>query len=447
MVESQEDPDMSDSVSDCTEPRSAVTEAEVEALVRGICFKTGPPRSLGVEVEWLVHELQKPWLPVPPERLEAAYAALRTLPLRSALTVEPGGQLELSSLPAASLMECIGSVSADLDAVRALLREAGLGLSGYGHDPWNPPRRYLHEPRYDAMECYLDRAGPEGRSMMCSSASVQVCLDAGYEEPGPLGFGRRWWLAHQLGAVLVAAFAHSPLSRGRPTGWRSTRQYLWAAMDPGRSSAPLVDGDLRASWARHVLDAPVMCVRAKTGPWQVPDGMSFRDWTRSADPPDRSDLDYHLTTLFPPVRPRGHLELRMIDAQPGDDGWIVPLAVTTALLDDPEAAETAYRTVKPLAERALALPAPCNPLWVAATRDGLTDPELHEAAVVCFAAAAEALPRLGATAEVQCAVAEFTDRYVARGRCPADDLLLQFHGKDTRSGGEDTRLHGKDIRT
>ena len=436
---------MSDSASDCTESRSAVTEAEVEALVRGICFKTGPPRSLGVEVEWFVHELRDPRLPVPPERLEAAYAALRTLPLSSALTVEPGGQLELSSAPAASLMECVRSVSADLDAVRALLRAAGLGLSGYGHDPWNPPRRYLHEPRYDAMESYLDRTGPEGRYMMCSSASVQVCLDAGYEEPGPLGYGRRWWLAHHLGAVLVAAFAHSPLARGRPTGWRSTRQSLWAAMDPGRSSAPLTRGDPRASWVRHVMDAPVMCVRAGSGPWRVPEGMTFRAWTRSARPPDRGDLDYHLTTLFPPVRPRGHLELRMIDAQPGDDGWIVPLAVTTALFDDPEAAETAYRTVKRLAERAASLPAPCNPLWVAAARDGLTDPELHEAAAACFTAATEALPRLGATAEVLGAVAEFTDRYVARGRCPADDLLLGLDGKDPRPGQVSSRYHGKDI--
>jgi glutamate--cysteine ligase len=433
MVESQEDPCMSDSVSDCTEHRSAVTDAEVEALVRGICFKTGPPRSLGVEVEWLVHELHIPWLPVPPERLEAAYAALRTLPLRSALTVEPGGQLELSSLPAASLMECIGSVSADLDAVRAVLRDAGLGLSGYGHDPWNPPRRYLREPRYDAMECCLDRTGPEGRSMMCSSASVQVCLDAGTAEPGPLGLGRRWWLAHQLGAVLVAAFAHSPLAGGRPTGWRSTRQSLWTAMDPGRAGAPPVGGDPRAAWARHVMDAPVMCVRDGDGPWRVPEGMSFRAWTRSARPPGRDDLDYHLTTLFPPVRPRGHLELRMIDAQPGDDGWIVPLAVTAALFDDPQAAETAYRAVKPLAERAASKPPPRNPLWVAAARDGLADPELQEVAVVCFSAAAEALPRLGATADVVRAVTDFTDRYVARGRCPADDLLLQFDGKDIRT--------------
>lgn len=424
---------MSDSPSGCTEQRSAVTEAEVEALVRGICFKTGPPRTLGVEVEWLVHELRDPRLPVSPERLEAAYAALRALPLSSALTVEPGGQLELSSAPATSLTDVIESVSADLDAVRAVLREAGLVLNGFGQDPWNPPRRYLHEPRYDAMEQCLDRSGPEGRAMMCSSASVQVCLDAGYEEPGPLGYGRRWWLAHQLGAVLLAAFAHSPLARGRVTGWRSTRQSLWAAMDPGRAGAPPLDGDPRAAWARRVLDAPVMCVRADEGPWGVPRGMSFRDWTRAEDPPGRADLDYHLTTLFPPVRPRGHLELRMIDAQPGEDGWIVPLAVTAALFEDPEAAEIAYRTVKPLAERAGSLPAPHNPLWIAAARSGLADPELHEAALACFDAAAEALPRLGAGDGVQAAVAAFTDRYVARGRCPADDLLSRLHGKDIRT--------------
>ncbi|WP_435209122.1 ergothioneine biosynthesis glutamate--cysteine ligase EgtA [Streptomyces sp. bgisy034] len=434
---------MSDSVSDCTErPRTAVTEAEVEALVRGICFKTGPPRTLGVEVEWLVHELRSPQLPVTPERLEAAYAALRTVPLKSALTVEPGGQLELSSPPAASLMECIGTVSADLDTARAVLREHDLDLVGVGNDPWHQPRRFLRQPRYDAMETCLDRAGPAGRAMMCTSASVQVCLDAGYEEPGPLGHGRRWWLAHQLGAVLVAAFANSPLAGREPTGWLSTRQLLWMEIGPDRAGAPPLDGDPRAAWARHVVDSPVMCVRQDGDVWDVPEGLSFREWTRSGAPrpPTQEDLDYHLTTLFPPVRPRGHLELRMIDAQPGEDGWIVPLAVTTALFDDPEAAETAYRAVKPLAERALSQPAPHNPLWLDAARSGLADPELREVADVCFAAALEALPRLGATREVTDAVAAYRDRYVARGRCPADDLLDELYGTDRT-------LLGKDIRT
>ena len=444
---------MSDSASGCTEPRTAVTEAEVEALVSGICFKTGPPRHLGVEVEWLVHELRAPRLPVTPERLEAAYAALRTVPLRSALTVEPGGQLELSSPPAASLMECIGTVSADLGAVRAVLAEDGLGLVGIGHDPWHPPRRFLRERRYDALETCLDRGGPAGRHMMCTSASVQVCLEAGHEGSGPLGHERRWWLAHQVGPVLVAAFANSPLLGNRPTGWLSTRQLLWTRIGPGRAGAPLLNGDPRAAWARHVLDAPVMCVRRDDGPWDVPDGLTFREWVRSGRPrpPTRDDLDYHLTTLFPPVRPRGHLELRMIDAQPGDDGWIVPLAVTAALFDDPEAARTAYRAVKPLAERALSGAAPHNPLWIEAARSGLADPELHEAAVVCFDAAVEALPRRGATEAVTDAVRAYRDRYVLKGRCPADDLLDRLRGPDLPpsrlhpTGGTAT-VHGKDIR-
>ncbi|MFC8433507.1 ergothioneine biosynthesis glutamate--cysteine ligase EgtA [Streptomyces sp. NPDC057253] len=429
---------MSDSLGDCTKPRTSLPEAELEALVRGICFKTGPPRRIGVELEWLVHELRSPRLPVTPERLAAAYAALRTVPLKSALTVEPGGQLELSSQPADSLTECIGTVSADLAAVRAALAEQGLGLVGLGHDPWHPPRRYLREPRYDAMETCLDRTGPAGRAMMCTSASVQVCVDAGHEEPGPLGLGRRWWLAHQLGPVLVAAFANSPLARSEPTGWLSTRQLLWTEIGKGRAGGPDLDADPRAAWARHVLDAPVMCIRRDSGPWDVPEGLTFREWARSGVPrqPTREDLDYHVSTLFPPVRPRGHLELRMIDAQPGEDGWIVPLAVTAALFDDPETAETAYRVVKPLAERTLSQPAPHNPLWIDAARQGLADPELREAAVACFTAALEGLPRLGAGPEVTGAVETYLHRYVIRGRCPADDLLDRTHGslgKETRT--------------
>ncbi|MFF2026495.1 ergothioneine biosynthesis glutamate--cysteine ligase EgtA [Streptomyces sp. NPDC058171] len=419
---------------DCTQSVALVSDADVEALVRGICFKTGPPRTIGVELEWLVRPADRPHERVPRARLDEAYTVLRTLPLNSALTVEPGGQLELSSAPAASLMECVTAVSADLAAVRAALRPLRLALAGLGTDPWREPVRWLRAPRYAAMETYLDRAGPAGRVMMCSSASVQVCLDAGFEEPGPLGLGRRWRLAHLLGPVLVAAFANSPLTEARLTGWRSTRQALWADIEPGRSAAPPLDEDPRVGWARRVLDAPVMCVRTEGGPWLVPEGVTFRDWIRGAlpRPPTRDDLDYHISTLFPPVRPRGHLELRMIDAQNGEDGWTVPLAVTTALFDDPEATETAYRCVKSLAERTRGAPAPGSELWLTAARAGLTDQELREAAVTCFDAALAALPRLGASARVEAAVAAYADRYVFQGRSPADDLIEGFvqHGKD-----------------
>ncbi|WP_046732986.1 ergothioneine biosynthesis glutamate--cysteine ligase EgtA [Streptomyces humi] len=402
----------------------AVTEHQAEALVEGICFKTGPPRSVGVEVEWLVHREGAPHDPVGREELAAAHAVLRTLPLTSALSFEPGGQVELSSRPAPSLTRCVSEVSADLDAVRTALREHGLTLAGMGVDPWSRPRRYLREPRYDAMETCLDRTGPAGRTLMCTSASVQVCLDAGREEPGVMGFARRWWLAHHLGAVLVATFANSPMAEGRATGWLSTRQLMWAELDPGRAGGPSLAHDPRRAWVRRVLDAPVMCVR-REGRWEVPDGVSFREWTRSRTmrPPTRADLDYHIGTLFPPVRPRGHVELRMIDAQPGEDGWVVPLAVVTALFDDPAAATLATRAVQPLAERAAGTPPPHNPLWTDAARHGLADPQLKRAAVTCFDAAMDALPRLGASTRAVDAVAAYADRYVHRGRCPADDVL------------------------
>ncbi|MEE1815472.1 ergothioneine biosynthesis glutamate--cysteine ligase EgtA [Streptomyces sp. SP18ES09] len=404
-----------------------LTEAEAEELLRCICFKTGPPRTVGAELEWLVHDLRDPRLPVRPPRLATALDTVRALPLVSALTFEPGGQLELSSRPAGSLMECLDSLAADLRAVREALGPLGLTLSGYGVDPWHGPRgRVLREPRYDAMEAALDRTGPAGRAMMCDSASVQICLDAGLEEPGPLGYHRRWQLAHLLGAVLVAAFANSPVHGGRRTGWRSTRQALWTDLDPLRALAPSPDGEPRAEWAAHVLDTPVMCVRAEEGPWAVPEGLTFREWLRTGvpRPPDADDLRYHMTTLFPPVRPRGHLELRMVDAQPGRDGWMVPVAVTTAVFDVPEAAETVYRAVKPLAEQAGPGPAPRNPLWETAARDGLADPGLHAAARTVFSAALDALPRIGASEDVRRAVAAFHERYVIPGSCPADGLQV-----------------------
>ncbi|MFJ3855845.1 ergothioneine biosynthesis glutamate--cysteine ligase EgtA [Streptomyces sp. NPDC090085] len=409
------------------DPAPSITETGAEHLIHGICFKTGPPRLIGAELEWLVVDAEHPGRTLPPERLRAAHAAARALPLNSRVTVEPGGQLELSSAPAASLTGCVDALQDDLTAVRAALLEQGLALRGLGRDTRLPYRRLLNSPRYDAMEAYFDRTGPAGRAMMCASASVQVCVDAGHEEPGALGHGRRWRMAHLLGAVLVAAFANSPAREGPYAGWRCARQGIWSDLDSRRSLAPPLDAGPRAGWVRQALDTEVMCVRSYEGePWDVPRGTTFRDWLRAGEgavprAPTAEDLDYHLTTLFPPVRPRGHMELRMIDAQPGDDGWLVPVAVVHALFDDPETAETAYRVTKALADAYGSQPAPRNPLWRSAARHGLSDPELRTAAAACFRAAGEALPRLGASAHVRDTVGEFTERYVLRGRCPGDD--------------------------
>ncbi len=153
--------------------------------------------------------------------------------------------------------------------------------------------------------------------------------------------------------------------------------------------------------------------------WIAPSGLTFRDWVRGAigPPPTADDLTYHMSTLFPPVRPRGHLELRVIDAQPGD-GWIVPTAVVSALLDDPVAAQAAMAAVEPLQKEGRP-----GELLLRAARHGQDDPLLATASRECFAAADAALGRLGTPGPIRDMVARFADRYVLRGRCPADDRL------------------------
>jgi glutamate--cysteine ligase len=150
--------------------------------------------------------------------------------------------------------------------------------------------------------------------------------------------------------------------------------------------------------------------------------LTFADWIEHGHDlgwPTADDLEYHLGTLFPPVRPRGWLELRMVDALPSP-WWRVAAAVIPMLLNDGEAAA-----------RATAAVADTAGLWDAAARDGLANPALARAARACFAAASEALTRADADRTTVDAVAEFVDRYVARGRCPADDLLHAWHRDGT----------------
>jgi glutamate--cysteine ligase len=275
------------------------------------------------------------------------------------------------------------------------------------------------------MEKFFDREGPWGRQMMCGTASVQVCLDAGDNGAGSSGYRSRWRLLHAIGPVLVAAFANSPLRDGKPTGWRSARQQVWAHMDPGRTRAPVwANGDPRDAWTAYALDAELMCVREPgSRDWTAPAGVTFRDWLREdgSGPlraPTAEDLDYHLSTLFPPVRPHGHMELRMIDAQPGD-GWIVPAAVVTALADDTKAADAALAAAEPVWDGS---PDTQDP-WLRAAQCGPADPLIGQASKRCFEAADSALARLDAPAAVRRAVTDFTERYVLKDRCPADDQL------------------------
>lgn len=402
------------------------SEVEAQTFVARTCFKTGPPRAVGIELEWLLNHRDDPVRPIAPADLDLAQQAASTL-RHSTLSIEPGGQLELSSVPFAGAAECVVALRADLGPFRQALRSAGLALTGIGLDPWRPSRRILDRPRYVAMERHFDRRGSAGRQMMCSTAAVQVNVDAGVGEPAPgqVDALARWDLLHALLPVLVGAFANSPVRGGRPTGWLCTRQQVWEDIDPARTApAYRPDEHPARSWSSYALAAPVMCIPTDGPDWSAPVGLTFHDWIRTGTPrpPTEADLAYHLTTLFPPVRARGHLELRVIDAQRTDSDWVAAFAFVTALVDDPVAADRAREALCPVS----------GPDWVrTAARSGMSDPVLVKAARGCFEAALEALagsPDAGLREELTA----FAARYPDRARCPADDTLVDLLGSSGR---------------
>ena len=389
-------------------PTRSLTLADIHDHVRRHCFTpAGPPGRVGVELELLTMAAGDPSRRPDPDDLFSVVDHLE-VPGGGRLTVEPGGQVELSSLPHAGAERAIAATAAGVEELQSALDAAGVHTAALGLDPSRPSRRIISNPRYDAMEAYFDGDGGAGLGMMCATASIQVNLDLG----GPADLARRWRVAHALGPVLVAAFANSPLAVGVATGAKSSRQQVWAVLDRTRSTPALSVLPPADAWARYALAARVMLIRAGAADFQpVRENLTFAGWMADGHGlgyPTGADFAYHLTTLFPPVRPKGWLELRMIDALPSP-WWQVALAVTTALLDDPEALDTAERTCRPVVD-----------CWGEAAAHGLGHPGLASAARTCFAAALDALPRLGVDPGP---TAAFADRYVDRGRCPADDVL------------------------
>ncbi|WP_434612617.1 ergothioneine biosynthesis glutamate--cysteine ligase EgtA [Arthrobacter sp. A5] len=394
----------------------ALSETEAEIYVASVCFKTGPPGAVGVEIERIVHDASDYRRPVPVAEVQAVAGQVTDLPGGGVITFEPGGQLELSSACGADLPSVIEATRRDLAGIDGTFGDAGLSFSSVALDPVRPPVRTLDHPRYAAMETHFDRSGPAGRTMMCSTSSLQVCLDAGLSGNGTGSAVQRWQRLHHLAPALVALFANSPFRSGAPSGWQSTRQAVWLKTDPSRTSPVPDSEDPPVAWARYALDASILCIPASQGSWEAPRGLTMREWLRGQGPRPvtGADLDYHLSTLFPFIRPRGFLEIRVIDAQVGSD-WEAVAAITTALVEDERAADTAADACTPVT-------ALSDPMTVAA-RDGLADPVLATAGRVCAEAALGAMERLGADAATRFRVESFLENYTARGRCPADQRI------------------------
>jgi glutamate--cysteine ligase len=182
---------------------------------------------------------------------------------------------------------------------------------------------------------------------------------------------------------------------------------VWSRIDPARSRAVGGDDPVTA-WAAYAVAAPVMVVRSSEGPWSADPGFTFEEWMKLPLGPTTDDLAYHLTTLFPPVRPQAWLEIRCIDALP-DHQWPVAVAFAAVLLDHPRAAALAEEACQPI--RDLRLEATCS---------GLTDPALAQAAKSCGELVVNHMADLAVDPLTARQVEDFLDTFTMRGRCPAD---------------------------
>lgn len=338
------------------------------------------------------------------------------------LTFEPGAQVEHSTAVYDSVAAACADVRDVLRRLRGAFAKHNVVLAALGIDVWHDVEtvpQQLRAGRYTAQAAYYRQRGHWGAVMMRHTASLQINLDLGPEGV----WQERWLLANLASPLMTASFCSSP-----GLGAVCSRARAWQELDPTRSGFPrlLIEGagdDPRGEWGQAALEADVMLYRADEGHFEPGcPGCSFEKWAGEGHPrwgwPTADDLDYHLTTLFFEVRPRGFLELRAGEALP--DRWrAVPVALTAALLYSDSARAAA---IDLLFGRRAELPS----LWRKAAADGVRDPELRALALELWSIGldgARSLPD-GYFDETDLAAVEaFLEHYTARGRMPTDDVL------------------------
>ncbi|HMK66993.1 MAG TPA: glutamate--cysteine ligase, partial [Stellaceae bacterium] len=238
------------------------------------------------------------------------------------ISLEPGGQFELSGAPLETLHQTCAEVNEHLDQVRTVCHELKLGMMGLGFDPkWGRADvPWMPKGRYAIMRRYMPTKGSLGLDMMLRTCTVQVNLDFA-SEADMVG---KFRVGLALQPVAVALFANSPFVEGRPTGFVSFRSHVWTDTDPDRCGMlPFVfeKGFGFERYVDYMLDVPMYFVY-RDGRYIDVAGQSFRDFLAGKLPglpgerPRINDWSDHLTTAFPEVRMKRILEMRGADGGP-----------------------------------------------------------------------------------------------------------------------------------
>ncbi|MBK1636643.1 glutamate--cysteine ligase [Rhodovulum adriaticum] len=362
------------------------------------------------------------------------------------ISLEPGGQLELSGAPLETIHQTCDEVNEHLREVKGVADEIGVGFIGLGAAPiWkHEDMPMMPKGRYRLMTDYMDRVGTMGKTMMYRTCTVQVNLDFASEAD----MVKKLRVALALQPVATALFANSPFFEGKPNGHKSWRSRVWRDLDPARTGTlPFVfeDGFGFERWVDYALDVPMYFVY-RDGKYIDALGQSFRDFMAGKLPalpgetPTLSDWADHLTTIFPEARIKKFIEMRGADGGPWRRLCALP-ALWVGLTYDQGALDAAWDLVKDW-------DAETREEWrVAASRDGLQASVdgrsmLSLAAEVLLIARsglrARARPGLGGMVQDERHFLHALEDSIETAKAPADELLEHYNGD---WGGDLSRIY------
>jgi len=269
----------------------------------------------------------------------------------ASVTLEPGGQVELSGAPLTTIHETCMETGRHLSLLKEATEKLGIGFLGLGFQPkW---RRedipWMPKARYALMREYMPKVGSQGLDMMLRTATVQANLDFSSEQD----MAKKMRVSCALQPLVTALCAASPFVDGKPSGLLSSRASVWLDTDPGRTGIPeciFEDSFGFESYVEWALDVPMYFV-IREGGFVDCSGLSFRDFLDGRlaslpnERPTMADWELHIGTLFPDVRLKQFLEMRGADA--GPQAWICSLpALWKGLLYDEQALEGAWQMVE-----------------------------------------------------------------------------------------------------
>lgn len=256
------------------------------------------------------------------------------------ISLEPGGQFELSGAPLRDIHEICSETGGHLEEVKTVADELGLGFLGLGFHPTlrREDAAIMPKGRYDIMRAYMPKVGGLGLDMMLRTCTIQANLDFASEADMALKF--RTSLALQ--PIATALFANSPFTEGRPNGFLSARANVWTDTDPDRTGMldfVFADGFGFETYARYALDVPMYFAK-REGRYVDLSGRSFRAFMAGelaelpGERPTMKDWADHLTTIFPEVRLKKYLEMRGADGGPWSRICGLPALWTGIFYDD-----------------------------------------------------------------------------------------------------------------